>query len=159
MSQFTTKPSTHNIVWTAADGQSDVDMSGEYPTADHSEAIAMAIAELLAQCSDDAQRARIRAGTIDGEPIDGIRATNNKHIPTQLSDCLTLDDVMRYVEHATDADAAAAEYALDCADADDRADRDVLSAHLDILEEAGAVFDSQRALGLAVADSAADAND
>jgi hypothetical protein len=52
------------ITWTSADGQSSIDVSGEYRERTSTGAIEEAREHLLEQCADDAQRAGIDAGTI-----------------------------------------------------------------------------------------------
>jgi len=66
---------THIIQWISADGQSTIDESGEYETADREGAIRDAAYELLRQCcSEEEHRAGILAGTIDGETVASIIA-------------------------------------------------------------------------------------
>lgn len=63
-----TSTSTHTLFWTSADGQSEIDMSGEYSSPDRLGAIAEAIAELLEQCGDEAH-CSILSGRIDGRTV------------------------------------------------------------------------------------------
>lgn len=63
MAHFQTSPQAYSLWWIAAGGQSSLPM-GEFPTREAAEAaIPDARAELLGQCGEDEQRARIEAGT------------------------------------------------------------------------------------------------
>ncbi|MFW6341385.1 MAG: hypothetical protein ACOC00_00005 [Halothiobacillaceae bacterium] len=63
-----TSSTPHNIFWTSADGQGELDMSGDYDSADRAVAIHEAIAELLEQCGDEAH-CSILSGRIDGRTV------------------------------------------------------------------------------------------
>lgn len=61
--------SHHTIIWTSADQQGTIDMSGEYTDAEGqpvscATARRMALADLLAQCGTPADHDGIMAGTI-----------------------------------------------------------------------------------------------
>jgi hypothetical protein len=74
------------ITWTSADGQSSIDVSGEYRERTSTGAIEEAREHLREQCADDAQRAGIDAGTIAIDRramIDGLDVRDDLTTPLQ----------------------------------------------------------------------------
>lgn len=72
----------------------------------------------------------------------------------ELSNCNSIDDVVELInggDSITDCDVLAAKYSIDCSKEDDFGINDEnLSAHLEILESAGANFNFAESLGIAI---------
>ncbi len=66
-----------------------------------------------------------------------------------IHDCQTRSQVAQYINTASNPEKCAAEYAVDCAKDNDCLTIEEIDAHLDFLEEDGAIFDRTEAIRIA----------